>query len=311
MTKKCTSYGYEESYKILNGATELKTSASFASNEQRTDEYCLTPTTNNQYTLKIIDSNGDSWSNGAWVSVSGLYGNVVLKTTLVEKREEEFALSLYYPVMKSVEWKMTATSSSIASDWYAVNFGESGWSAVTLGSVTAPATGSQYFRKSFAGIANMAAYEVELNYKFGMILYVNGVEVFRDHMPDGVVSPSTASYGAYESYGYHGVIRPAAEIEAGNSVLAVELHFPAGTTSAAVDFNAYVAAVASSTPIVENTKCYVYPYSVTVTATGGTNPGNIFNWDKTDYYNAAATVLPATVTYELGGPRAHIIGLRV
>ena len=311
VTKKCMSWGTEESYKILNGATELKTSAPFANNEQRTDEYCLTATTNNQYTFKIIDSYGDSWTNGAWVSVAGIYGNVVLKATLVEKREEEFALSLYYPVMKSVEWKMTATSGSIASDWYAVNFGESGWSAVTLGSVTAPATGSQYFRKSFAGIANMAAYEVELNYKFGMILYVNGVEVFRDHMPDGVVSPSTASVGAYETYGYHGVIRPAAEIEAGNSVLAVELHFPAGTTSAAVDFNAYVAAVASSTPIVENTKCYVYPYSVTVTATGGTNPGNIFNFGRTDYYYAAATVLPATVTYELGGPRAHINGLRV
>ena len=40
VTKKCTSFGYEESYKILNGATELKTSAPFANNEQRTDEYC-------------------------------------------------------------------------------------------------------------------------------------------------------------------------------------------------------------------------------------------------------------------------------
>ena len=38
VTKKCTSFGYEESYKILNGATELKTSAPFANNEQRTDE---------------------------------------------------------------------------------------------------------------------------------------------------------------------------------------------------------------------------------------------------------------------------------
>ena len=311
VTKRSKNHANEESYQILSGATVLKTSDTFVNHERRMDEYCLTATTNNQYTFKIIDSYGDSWTNGAWVSVAGIYGNVVLKATLVEKREEEFALSLYYPVMKSVEWKMTATSGSIASDWYAVNFGESGWSAVTLGSVTAPATGSQYFRKSFAGIANMAAYEVELNYKFGMILYVNGVEVFRDHMPDGVVSPSTASYGAYETYGYHGVIRPAAEIEAGNSVLAVELHFPGGTTSAAVDFNAYVAAVASSTPIVENTKCYVYPYSVTVTATGGTNPGNIFNFGRTDYYYAAATVLPATVTYELGGPRAHINGLRV
>ena len=39
VTKKCMSWGTEESYKILNGATELKTSAPFANNEQRTDEY--------------------------------------------------------------------------------------------------------------------------------------------------------------------------------------------------------------------------------------------------------------------------------
>ena len=311
VTKRSKNHANEESYQILSGATVLKTSDTFVNHERRMDEYCLTATTNNQYTFKIIDSYGDSWTNGAWVSVSGLYGNVVLKATLVEEREELYALSLYYPVMKSVEWKMTATSGSIASDWYAVNFGESGWSAVTLGSVTTPATGSQYFRKSFAGISNMAAYEVELNYKFGVILYVNGVEVFRDHMPDGVVSPSTASYGAYAMYDYHGVIRPAAEIEAGNSVLAVELHFPGGTTSAAVDFNAYVAALAPSTPIVENTKCYVYPYSVMMSATSGTNPANIFNFGRTDYYNAAASVLPVTVTYELDGPRAYVNGVRV
>ena len=311
VTKRSKNHANEESYQILSGATVLKTSDTFVNHERRMDEYCLTATTNNQYTFKIIDSYGDSWTNGAWVSVSGLYGNVVLKATLVEEREELYALSLYYPVMKSVEWKMTATSGSIASDWYAVNFGESGWSAVTLGSVATAATGSQYFRKSFAGIANMAAYEVELGYEFGIIAYVNGVEVFRDHMPDGVVSPSTASYGAYAMYDYHGVIRPAAEIEAGNSVLAVELHFPGGTTSAAVDFNAYVAALAPSTPIVENTKCYVYPYSVMMSATSGTNPANIFNFGRTDYYNAAASVLPVTVTYELDGPRAYVNGVRV
>ena len=64
VTKKCMSWGTEESYKILNGATVLKTSAAFANNEQRTDEYCLTATTNNQYTFKIIDSYGDSWMKG-------------------------------------------------------------------------------------------------------------------------------------------------------------------------------------------------------------------------------------------------------
>ena len=276
VTKKCTGWGTEESYKILNGATVLKTSAAFASNEQRTDEYCLTATTNNQYTFKIIDSVGDSWTNGAWVSVAGIYGNVVLKTTLVAKREEEYALSLYYPIMKNVEWKMYTSTSNIDPNWNTLNFSDGSWQTVTLGSVTAPATGSQYFRKTFTGIPNMAAYEVDMNYRYGIIAYVNGVEIFRDHMLDGAVSPSTPSNGAFENYGYHGVICPAKEVEA-SSVLAVELHFPAGTASTSVDFNAFLASVAPSTPVTENTKCFVYPYSVTVSATSGTNIGYIFN----------------------------------
>ena len=111
VTKKCTNYANEESYKILNGAIELETSAAFGNNEQRTNEFCLPPTTNSQYTFKIIDSYGDSWAAGAWVSVAGLYGNVVLKATLVEKRQEEFLLMLNYPIMKNVEWKMYTSAS--------------------------------------------------------------------------------------------------------------------------------------------------------------------------------------------------------
>ena len=308
VTKKCTNYANEESYKILNGAIELETSASFGNNEQRTNEFCLPSTTNSQYTFKIIDAYGDSWAAGAWVSVAGLYGNVVLKATLVEKFQEEYALSLYYPVTKSAEWKMYTSASSVDPNWNTLNFSDGSWNTVTLGSVSA-VSGTQYFRKSLTGLPNMAAYEVSMNYKFGIIAYVNGVEIFRDHMNDGAVSPSTPSNGAFTDYEYHGFIRPAKEIES-SSVLAVELHFPT-TGDNSVDFNAYVASLASSLPVAQTEKCYVYAYPVTITASGGTNPANIFNFGKTDYYFAAANVLPATVSYELTGPRAHVNGVRV
>ena len=88
ITKKCMSWATEESYQILNGGTTLVTSAAFAASEQRTDEYCLTATTNNQYTIKLIDSYGDSWTSGAWVSVAGQYGNIFLKNYMSENSEE-------------------------------------------------------------------------------------------------------------------------------------------------------------------------------------------------------------------------------
>ena len=87
--------------------------------------------------------------------------------------------------------------------------------------------GSQYFRKPFNGVANMAAYEIQFKLKF--IAYINGKEVFREHMPapeSGVITPSTPSSGSFATPAFHGVIRPASEVSAASSnVLAVELHF--------------------------------------------------------------------------------------
>lgn len=70
-------------------------------------------------------------------------------------------------------------------------------------------TGTQYFRKAFTGIADLAAYEFDFNYRYGIIAYVNGAEIYRDHMPAGAVTPDTASEGAFDAYEYRGVIRPA------------------------------------------------------------------------------------------------------
>ena len=86
VTKQCKGSASEESYKILDGATVLQTSDPFANNEKRTDEFCLPASTNNQYTFMMKDTyrtSGDSWSNGAWASIAGLYGNVVFKNFMV------------------------------------------------------------------------------------------------------------------------------------------------------------------------------------------------------------------------------------
>ena len=89
--------------------------------------------------------------------------------------------------------------------------------------------GSQYFRKPFNGVADMAAYEIQLKLEYGIIAYINGKEAFREHIPApefGVITPSTPSSGSFVTPAFHGVIRPASEVSAASSnVLAVELHF--------------------------------------------------------------------------------------
>ena len=311
MTKLSRDYASEESYKILSGSLELVTSPRFANNVLRTDEFCLIASANNQYTFRMKDAaepHGDSWTSGAWASVAGVYGNIVFKSYMIENQEENFALSLHYPIMKTQEWKMFASNSSIASDWTGLNFGDSNWTPTTMGSAPVM-NGTQYFRKTFTGIADMAAYEYRFNYRYGIVAYVNGVEIYRDHMPTGAVTPSSPSSGSFNIYEYHGVIRTAGEVIVGNNVLAVELHFPSAGENE-VEFDAFVAALASSTPITETDKCYVYPYDITVTGMGFYS-GNAFDWAKASYVNSNADYLPVTLTYELSAPLALINGMRI
>ena len=310
VTKKCISWGNEESYQILSGGTVLQTSAAFAKTETRTDEYCLTSSTNDQYTFKMIDSVGDSWDSGAWVSVAGLYGNVVFKYYLTTSRQEEYDLSMFYAIKKGQEWKMHSSTDSVPSDWAASAFSDNAWSDVTLGSEIAAVSGTQYFRKHFTSVAGLAAYELELNYRYGLIAYVNGVEVFRDNMPSDSVTPSTASTGSYDSYDYRGVIRPANEVEGANAILAVELHFPAATENA-MEFDAYMAVMASSVRNSEADKCYIYPYPVTIFSAAPGLSEYIFDYGKSSGANIMSTQLPAVVSFEMGGPRPFINGLRV
>ena len=241
--------------------------------QTREVEYCLSASTNYQYQLYLKDSCGDSWSTGAWLMIEGEYGNRIFKSILTASREEVYTLSLYYAVKKADQWKLT--SGSVSGDWTQYNFADSAWSQVTLGSVTTPVSGTQYFRKQYTGLPNMAAYELSLNYRFGVVAYINGNEVYRDNMPEGPVSSSTMATGSYDVISFHKIIRPGAETANSQSILAVELHFTASGQSS-VDFDAYLALYAS-TVTNQDESCFIYPYDVTLSASAGSSVANILD----------------------------------
>lgn len=136
-------------------------------------------------------------------------------------------------------------SSSASGTWTEFSFDDSTWTSVTLGSTSTEVSGAQFFRKTFTGLADMAAYDLRLNYMEGIVAYVNGVEIFRDNLAAGPVSSSTVAAGAYAAYEYRGVMRPGMEVSAAQSVLAVGLFFT--TASNPVSFDAFMALLAPST----------------------------------------------------------------
>ena len=302
-----SSYANEESFEVYDGSTLLYTSPTFANNEERTIEECLTSSTNNQYTLRLIDSYGDCWYSKSYLRVYGQYGNAVFKNFMTASDEETYQISLYYGIYENDQWKMA--TGSVTGSWTEYNFAEgSGWSQETLGYVSGSVSGTQYFRKQFTGLANMAAYDVRLYYKAGVVAYINGAEVYRDNMDPGTVTSDTPASGQHSTIAYRGFIRPGAEVNSTQSILAVELHFTQEQPQTYVDFNAYLAILA---PSALDTTCFIYAEPITITATSGTNPTNILDFSKTTYVYLYSSTLPSTVTYTLSGPRPYFNAVRV
>ena len=300
LVKKNANYYSEESVVILSGTTSIYTSPAFTSGTN-TFEACLTATTNNQYTMQLKDSYGDSWSSGAWVEIRGLYDNIFFKGTIVAASMEEYSLSMYYPVEKATTWK--SYSGADQAGWNTLNFSDSAWTDVVVGSSVA-VSGTQFYRKTFTGLTTMAAYELALQYTAGVIAYINGVEIYRDNMPEGPVTSGTAASGAYIATIFHNVIRPGFEL-ASSAVLAVELHFTPVITSEI--FNAWMALLAPSTL---EKPCAVYPYDVTMTG-AGTNLANAFDWAKQSLYTTPTDGESATLGFQLSTAKAFFNGLRV
>ena len=76
------------------------------------------------------------------------------------------------------------------------------WSLTTGTSISSDSV--IYFRRSFTGLSNMAAYESQFYYRDGIIAYLNGYEIYRDNMGTGPILPSSKPISSYSSYSYHG-----------------------------------------------------------------------------------------------------------
>ena len=292
-------------FEILSEGNVLFTRSAESSSSPPSIEKCLASSANNQYTIKLLPISGNSWPAGSYLTIFGKNNNAVFKTTLTASIEESYVLSLYYGIDQGAAWKMT--SGSFTAAWTDYSFSDNSWSVVTLGSVTSSASGTQYFRKQFAGLSGMAAYDVRLYYKAGVIAYINGVEVYRDNMPDGDVDSTTAASEEYADLAYRGFIRPGFEVASQQSILAVEIHFYTSQTS--VDFNAYLAILASS---VADNNCFIYPEAVTIDSSGiGIDVMKSFDFSTTSQYTVSAAYLPATLTYSFEGPKPFINSLRL
>lgn len=304
VSKTSTSWASEESFKIYANSQVVRESDTFVNSSTQEFEYCISGGTNSQYTLELNDSFGDSWTSGSHITFFGLYNNAFFKGYIVASRTESYSLSLYYPIHQSSEWRVK--SGSADSGWTSYSFNDQSWTLATLGITPVQVSGTQYFRKTFTGLSGMAAYELAMKYRYGIVVYINGIEVYRDNMAEGPVQSSTLAEGSYTTLSYHNILRPGAEVATAQSVLAIELHFLTAAGQSLVDFDSWMALY---TPSALGTNCYVYAGQVSLSSSSGTNPTYAFDFTKGNSYYMSS--LPSTLTYSFNGPKPYINGLRV
>ncbi|KAK8797650.1 hypothetical protein WA171_005182 [Blastocystis sp. BT1] len=147
----------------------------------------------------------------------------------------------------------------------------------------------------------MAAVEIELKYQYGIVAYLNGVEVYRDNMSDGQPSIDTLATGSYTSSDYHGVIRSASGVSESN-VLSVEVHFTDSNHEEIIQFNGFLSLLAG---INVTNNCFVYPYPVTASSTDFNDPSRAIDWDY--YWYASTSWFPSSMMFDFSGSSIPLI----
>lgn len=84
-------------------------------------------------------------------------------------------------------------------------------------------TATHYFRRSINGSDFFTADKFRFLYKYGIVAYLNGTEIYRDNMLDGVITHETKYTHSFLYAKYRSSIRNGFEITY-PSEMAVEIH---------------------------------------------------------------------------------------
>jgi hypothetical protein len=140
-------------------------------------------------------------------------------------------------------WKFRDDGQALPREWRGPGYDDGAWKSGPArlgyggdGEVTTVNAGSDqarnwttYFRAGFqvAKAAGIRALRLRLLRDDGAVVYLNGVEIKRDNMPDGEVAyqtPATVSVGGDGEQTFYDYVVDASRLVEGANVLAVEIH---------------------------------------------------------------------------------------
>ena len=186
------------------------------------------------YTVVLKDSYGDGWTSGAYLKVYDL------EDTLLQEFTVSYGLTTYTGYFTltlsssaSMIWKFL-TDGRAQNGWNSVGFDDSDWGSTVAGQLEYGEwkQNTIYARYKFS-LTDSIRYplvQFSLWYKDGVIVYLNGNEVYRRNMKAGSVSATTTANTMYEAYYTRIGSAPGYLLQDGDNVVAVEIHKHQSTT---------------------------------------------------------------------------------
>lgn len=151
-------------------------------------------------------------------------------------------------IAKKSSWKYLDTGTNQGTAWRAVAFSDSGWKTGNAalgygvtGLTTTVGYGSNanskyittYFRRTFP-LSDPSVYKsiaLTVMRDDGVVVYLNGTEVFRDNMPTGTIAYNTLATLDVTDATYHEAYVDPALLLVGNNTIAVEVHQKAANSA--------------------------------------------------------------------------------
>ena len=199
-----------------------------------------------------LDCSYTHWISGSYIYVYAVLaddnGELLLKARFDGNQNND---NTYYlrrntiNVMEEWYYKM----GEVPANWYDEN--TSGWQQAHMGSFPASTNQIQLYKKTFTinDLSVVSGYILTIRYKYGCIIYLNGNEAWRNHIPAGEISATTTASKSYSDILYHTVTlpgrfvnedgsNPVTLLKQGTNTVAIGLFATSGQTTA--DFDASV-----------------------------------------------------------------------
>ena len=250
---------------------------------------CLT---GSSYSVTLSSSSLNYWQSLSFLYVRAMLSADEYDTVLRAKYDATLGLPSTYTfntlfsVPPHDSWSYTM--GSIPSSWTGSDV--SGWSTGSMGSFPDSSNQIQLYKHTFAvsSLSEVAGAVLSLRYKYGCIVYLNGVEMFRNGVT-GELSTSSLSDNSYTDVLYRLVSLPARSmvtgtnyLQQGTNTLAIALVSISSTQVTSV-FDAAFRLMGS------NSESRVFDYTVTYSSISG-SPSSIFNfyYSYNMYYSTCA-----------------------